>query len=137
MINKKNDPRKSMKVPDGFFEEFEDRLMENIDLEKKVKPLWSIRRLTSIAAMFIVLLSSLYLLKLNTDKNNIEFADLSLEENWDYLLDHSEEFSYEEIAAFEESEDAFREIEEELFGTIATEDLIDDFDLETIETLYK
>ena len=68
MINKNNDPRKGMKVPEGFFDSFEDDLMAQIGSQAKVIPFWSKYKLNAIAAVFMLAIAAVFILKLNQDQ---------------------------------------------------------------------
>jgi len=136
MIDKNNDPRKGMKVPDGFFDSFEDQIMEEL-AEKKMLTFWSRRRLMKIAAVFIILLACIFVIEMNRQSDDATMAELSDELQWDYLFDNYEDLTFDEIAQFDESEEAIYTLENELYGNIADEIILEDVDLETIENLYE
>ena len=137
MIDKKNDPRRAMKFPDDFLEKFEDRLMDNIDLKNTTLTIKSRRNYYGIAAVFIVLLGALIVFKFNINDNTSLLADITLDDNWEYLLENSEDLTFEELVSFEESDEAMISLEEEIYGDLDMEILIDDIDLQTLETLYE
>ncbi len=137
MISKSDDPRKRMSVPSGFFENFEDRLMEKIKDEEKKARVLRLRKITSVAAIFVLLVSAIFVLQLSKSEGPIELADISSEENWEYILENSEEISSEELVYFEEAEEALEQIEFELYGEIDQEKLLEEIELETIESFYE
>jgi hypothetical protein len=138
MINLNDDPRKGMKVPRGFFDQIEDEIMNEIKA-KKVVPVWSRSsfRLTAIAASFLGVIAFTYIISIQNLDNQNSFSSISEELNWEYLLEHYDDITYEEIADFEEAEEAISAFENELYSGFATEELLEDVDLETIENLYK
>ena len=138
MINKNDDPRKAMKVPDGFFTKIEDEIMLEVSA-KKVVPLWSrsINKISAIAAVFMAVIAITYVISLQNIEEQNSFASISEEVNWEYLLENYDDITYEDIAAFDESAEAILAFEDELYSDFATEDILEDVDLETIKNLYQ
>lgn len=136
MIDKNNDPRKGMKVPDGFFDDFEEQIMAQVT-KPKIVPLWSGSRLRAMAAVFVLALGTIFVMKWNIGGNVESYVELSEDENWEYLLDNSEDLTFDELIDFEESGEALLAIEEEIYGDLVSEELLEEIDLETIENLYE
>lgn len=138
MINLNDDPRKGMKVPPGFFDQVEDEIMKEISV-KKVVPLRfrANFKLIAIAASFIILLAFTFLISIQEISDQNSYSNISEDLNWEYVLEHYDDITYEDIADFEEVEEAISTFENEFYGGLATEELLKDVDLETIENLYK
>ena len=62
---------------------------------------------------------------------------MTLEDNWDYLLENPDELSIDELSQFDGAEQAINEIELELYSAIASEEWLDDIDLDMLENLDK
>ena len=136
MINKNNDPRKAMKVPEGFFNAVEDQIMEQVSASKVVA-LWSVKKLMSIAAVVFLAIACLFIIRMNTQTDTPVYSELSDDLHWDYLFENYEDVTYEDIAGFEETDEAIEEMENELYGSLLDEELLDYIDLETINNLYE
>ena len=138
MIDKKNDPRRAMKLPEGFFDQIEEEIMDQIS-SAKVVPFRSmtINKVMAIGAVEVLLIAALYVMNLKAGEGDPTFAELSADQNWDYFLENSDEITYEELADFEESDAAIEALEEEIYGNLASEDFLEEIDLETIQNLYE
>jgi hypothetical protein len=108
-IEENSSAPKPFKVPDGYFESFENRLMDRLEEEApkgKVIPLFSKKALSyvaGVAAVLAVLLSSVVFNE--TSEYDVEELDMLAVEN--YLLETFELTSPEETEMINEAEFSF------------------------------
>ncbi|WP_235298788.1 hypothetical protein [Portibacter marinus] len=137
MKNKWKDPRYAMKAPEGYFEDFENKLMNTIGKEEPKLKIWRSSWVGAVAAVMLLIIIVLFVVQWNSEKQRVDFAELTLEENWDYLLEYTDELTFEDFDAFEETEEALQSLEQELYGFANGEEFLNEIDLETIEILYE
>ena len=139
-----NDPRKVQDVPEGYFESFADQLMEQVsekDTESRVSKAKVIRLpyywIGAVAASAVLLIAAFMFFQNSDAQLNNTFADLSTEYTLDYILDNSSEYSLSEIIEYTEMDQAFVDLESELYSQNLSEDFIDNIDIELLEDLYE
>ncbi len=138
----KNNPKKGMSVPEGYFENFSDDLMSKIEFNKIDAPvsrhLLSIKSkyyISAIAASIILLVASIIFFP--QEKDNIVLTDLAADQTWGYVINNASELSMEEISEFSEIDEAITDLEKELYGNNISEHFIDDQDIDLIEEIYQ
>lgn len=119
-VHKKKDP--PFKVPDNYFEQFENQLLDTIEIQASAKPIAKVRKLSNwlsrAAAIFILGAGAFYLFNQEVPSSQDLLADLSTEEIDQYLAEH----------IYELEEDLFYEdglFQEDLLGDDFSEEEID------------
>lgn len=140
----KNNPRKTQGVPDGYFENFSDLLMERIKDESvepiiQKRPILKLHRnmIGAVAAAIIVLIAAIVIIQAPREQSMDSFAELNPDSTLDYLLNNSSEYTLDEIMEFAELDQTIADIESELLSDDITEDFIDNIDFELLEDLYE
>jgi hypothetical protein len=141
---KENNPRKHLKVPEGYFDAFPDQIMNHlkaetsaIQHEPKIKQLFSRKWVLRIAASLIVLISAISIFQQISNTNTMEFANLEEDQTWDYVMAYSTDYEINEIAAFAEMDETITEWESEIFTNNISDQYLDEIDIELVEDFYK
>ena len=139
-----NDPRKVQDVPEGYFESFADQLMARVtekDIESPISKAKVMRLpyywISAIAASAILLIAAVMFFQNSDAQLSDSFAELSAENTLDYILDNSYDYNLADITEYTEMDQAFVDLESELFSLNLTEDFIDNIDIELLEDLYE
>lgn len=138
-------PKKSMKVPDGYFDQLGDSVFDKIYADTSPVQKTPARIITfpfkswvmSAAAALIILVSALFVFKYNTTSSDAFAINIPVENGWEYLMGISDDYVIEDFASLADMDQVITSMEAELFGNKITEQFIDDVDLETIEELYE
>ena len=139
-----NDPRKVQDVPVGYFESFADQLMARVSEKDTASPVSKAKVIklpyywiSAVAASAVILVAALMFFQNSDAQINNTFADLNTEYTLDYILENSSDYSLAEIVEYTEMDQAFVDLESELYSQNLSEDFIDNIDIELLEDLYE
>lgn len=127
---KKENPQSGFKVPDDYFESFEDSMLKRIEAEEKPfvkKVIMVIKPWLSLAAIFTLVAIVYYSIPYFSTEPKFADADLS-GVSLEYLSSSYDELELIEIIAEKENQEVFESIQ-------TNQDLLKDLSYEDIESI--